>query len=69
MHRADKIVDLETKLGFLERHVEELNEVVVGQARDLEHLQAAVKRLEGRLAGQGDPGQAPADPDERPPHY
>ncbi len=71
----ERFVDLEHKLGFLERTVEELNDVIVEQGRAIEGLQASLARLEGRLAGQGDPGQAPfagGGDDllaEKPPHY
>ena len=72
-----RLVELETKLAFLERTVDDLNEVVIDQGRSIQRLEDHIARLEGRLEGEGDPGQAPmpgagvdpdrpADPD-RPP--
>lgn len=63
-------IELETKLGFLERTLDELNEVVIEQGRQIETLQRKVSDLESRQAGTGDPNTANQDPlDERPPHY
>lgn len=83
--RADpgdpRIVELETRLAFLERTLDDLNEVVIDQGRAIQRLEDRLARLEGRLVGEGDPGQAPlgtgpgaggslADLEaERPPHY
>ena len=63
-------IDLETKLGFLERTVDELNEVIIAQGRQIEALESKVADLESRQAGTGDPSTANLDPlEERPPHY
>ena len=66
----ERHVDLETKLGFLERTVESLNEVIVEQARSIDRLELKLTNLEGRFASQGDPGQASSDLQaDKPPHY
>lgn len=63
-------IELETKLGFLERTCDELNEVVIEQGRQIETLQRKLADLESRQSGTGDPNTANQDPlDERPPHY
>lgn len=63
-------IDLETKLGFLERTVEELSEVVIGQGRQIETLERKLADLESRQSGTGDPNTANLDLlEERPPHY
>jgi SlyX protein len=66
-----RLVDLEMKLAFLERTVEELSEVVLGQGKELERLERRVRELGERMTTKGDgTGDAEADPlQERPPHY
>jgi len=62
-------IDLQVKLGFLERTVEELNAVVVAQADQLDDLGQRLKKLE-RLARSGEGDQEPLRPhDDPPPHY
>jgi len=63
-------IDLETKLGFLERTLDELSEVVIGQGRQIETLERKLADFESRQGGTGDPNTANLDPlEERPPHY
>jgi SlyX protein len=75
-----RIVELETRIAFLEQTLDDLNEVVIDQSRLIQRLEDRLARLEGRLVGDGDPGQAPMPGtggtpdrtdllDERPPHY
>ncbi len=69
--KRTELVDLEIKLGFLERTLEELSEVVLGQGKEIERLERRVAQLGERLASKGD-GAGDAEPDpleERPPHY
>jgi uncharacterized coiled-coil protein SlyX len=62
-------IDLQVKLGFLERTVEELNAVIVAQADQLDELTQRMVKLE-RLARSGDGDQEPLRPhDDPPPHY
>ncbi len=71
MDAQNKIIDLEMKLGFLERTVEDLNEVLLGQNKGIERIERRLKELEERISSKQDGGQPDmADPlDERPPHY
>lgn len=65
-------VALETKVGFLERTVEDLNEVVLAQGRELERLAQRLAALESRLAATQEDGEGATLRDrlgERPPHY
>jgi uncharacterized coiled-coil protein SlyX len=63
-------VALEMKLGFLEHTVDELNEVILGQAQALEQLTYRLEKLEQRLAAPDEPGDGKVDLEaERPPHY
>lgn len=61
--------DLEERLAFLQRHVEQQDRVVLELSRELAKLSERLARAEARLrqsaddAGQGPPA------DERPPHW
>jgi len=63
-------VDLEVKMAFLERTVEELNGVLLEQGRILDSMQRQLIELESRMKqGLGDLGQDVGPHDEKPPHY
>lgn len=65
---AERITELEVKLGFAEDLLDELNKTVYRQQGQIEQLQQAVKSLRQQIQL-----QAPAEPrnpaDEVPPHY
>lgn len=66
-----RIVEIETKFAFLEETVDQLNEVILDQGREIERLKRLLKELEGRVATKHDGGpEESLDPlEERPPHY
>jgi uncharacterized coiled-coil protein SlyX len=60
-------MELETRYTFLERHFEDLSQVLCDQQRAIEALSARVKHLEAIIA---EAIEAPDPmPHERPPHY
>ena len=60
----------EERMAYLERTLEELNEVVVGQACEIDVLNRRVKMLlEREAAREADGGGGVVFGDERPPHY
>ena len=62
--------EIEERLAHLERHADELNEVVAGQAREIDRLTARVAMLMEREAMrevEGTGGVIVGD--EKPPHY
>lgn len=62
------IVEIETKLAYLEDTVHTLNDVVTRQQHDIERLTARCERLETELReNQSKTGAGNAD--EKPPHY
>lgn len=65
----EKFVDIETKLSHQEFAIEELQEIVMAQTKDISLLKSAIKRLDQKLraAKDGDLDIGPAD--EKPPHY
>jgi SlyX protein len=66
-----RIIELEIKIAFLERTLEELADVVLDQGRELERLERRLRELDSRLASKPEGGEgAEVDPlQERPPHY
>jgi SlyX protein len=63
-------IELEIKIGFLERTVDALNEVVLEQAGTIEVLGRRLTELEFRVKAPDELEPEPDDPlSERPPHY
>jgi SlyX protein len=61
----DRITELESKLAFTERLVDELNEVVTSQQQRIDALQTAVTRLEEQVTLHG----VSDGEHQKPPHY
>ena len=62
--------ELQSKIAFLERTVEMLNEVVIEKGSEIEALEQRLTVLERRLVALMEDGDERRDPlDERPPHY
>lgn len=61
-----RFVDLEVKIAYLEKTMDDLNEVVVMQARQLEVFERRVRQLERLRQEEAEPNTLPH---ERPPHY
>jgi SlyX protein len=66
---SDRIVELELLVTHLQRDLDTLNEVLLGQQKQLDTLGKLLARLDDRVARLGDDDE-PRDPvEERPPHY
>lgn len=66
---SERLEQLELKMMDLEVTIQQLNEVVLKQYRDIEQLRQANSDLERKLDTINEPGPAPAASDEVPPHY
>ena len=64
-----RIDNLELKLMDLENTVQELNDVILRQYRDIERLQLQQEELIKRSAGVLPSENTPSASDEIPPHY
>jgi uncharacterized coiled-coil protein SlyX len=61
----ERLEALETRLAFLERTVEQLDEAILDRGAQLERLERRLADLDNRV-----PRPEEGDPlDERPPHY
>ncbi len=67
MNAEDRLVRIESALTELQRHVELLNEALVGQQQDFFRIQSQVKRIESLASEWAD--QPRSADEERPPHY
>lgn len=66
---SKRVTELEIRCMQLQQEYDALNEVVLGQQRELFAWRAALARFETRLDNLADP-EPPRDPlAERPPHY
>ena len=61
--------DLEIKLAFLERHIEEQDKVILGLSNEMAALKRALARLTENFDQSQDGPASAAPEDERPPHY
>ena len=70
MNDPGRLEALEFKLAHLERALNDINEVVVRQQRELEQLRAALRQAAVRLQSlDAQLGGASATDPEKPPHY
>ena len=65
--RPEHAITVETKVAFLERTVDALNEALVEQGRVIERFERRLERLEQRVAAKSEPDIEPHD--TPPPHY
>ncbi|MCD8284356.1 MAG: SlyX family protein [Opitutae bacterium] len=62
-----RIIELETKITFLEDYVAKQNETIVEQMEKIANLQKAIRMLAEKTDALGDSNSAPAN--EKPPHW
>ncbi len=62
-----RIIEIEKRLAYLERYVDELNEVIVEQQRQLDRCNKEIARLQPKNAPS--PVDENGQHDEKPPHY
>ncbi len=62
-----RIIELEKRMAYLEKFIEELNEVVVDQQRQLDRCYKELARLRPKTSPS--PIDADCPHDEKPPHY
>ena len=65
---AGRLLDLETRNTHLERMVQELSEGLYAQQRQIERIEAQLRKVTERLKD-FNPSQNDLPQNERPPHY
>lgn len=70
MDSTDRVTEVEIQLTHLQRTYEQLNEVVIEQAKDILSLRKQVSKLKEALEeSKAQPSAPPEARDEKPPHY
>lgn len=68
----ERIIELESKFSFQEDTLQELNEIIIRQQRQLDEMARKLGHLSEQIAdiaAQRSEGQAVMPADEKPPHY
>ena len=65
----DRLIEIETRLAFQERTVEDLSEIAAKQAERVETLTLLVSRLKDRLIRLEQGGETSPWDEKPPPHY
>ena len=61
--------DLEERLAFLQRHVEQQDRVMLELSKEVAKISERLARTEAKLAQSGDLSDSSPPADERPPHW
>jgi len=64
-----RLEQLELKMMDMEVTMQQLNDVVLQQYRDIEHLRLENSAMQRKLDSINEPGPEPSISDEVPPHY
>ena len=66
---SDRIAELESQIAFQDNTIQELNDIVTRQQKQLDDLSAAVKLLLNQVKQLNDVVGAPEGEEPPPPHY
>ena len=69
MDLNERIIELETKSSYQEHLIQELNEVVISQQKQMDALEASMQRMSDYLKNNQGSQQARPDEEVPPPHY
>ena len=69
MDLENRIIELETKISYQDHTVQELNEVVTEQQRQIDQLEKNVNKLSEHLKAQNPSDLARPEEEAPPPHY
>lgn len=65
----ERLTDLEVKLSFQDRMIQDLNEVVIRQQHEIEKLRAEVKTIRSQIGDTDSPQIRDQSEEAPPPHY
>jgi len=65
----ERIIELETRLSFVEHHINEISDVIAQQAQQIDRLQQINEKLVARVRELAESGKSKTGVDEKPPHY
>ncbi len=65
----NRIIELETKISYQEHLIQELNDVVTHQQKQIDALELEIKRIRDHLKGTSSSQIARPEEEVPPPHY
>ena len=65
----DRIIELETKISYQEHLIQELNDVITHQQKQIDALEAEMKRIRDHLKSSNASNIARPEEEVPPPHY
>ena len=65
----ERLTELEMRVAFQEKTIQDLNEVVTDQQRQIDRLTQGLEAIKSRLAGLAPSMVIPQDEEKPPPHY
>jgi SlyX protein len=69
MDLEHRMIELETKISYQDHMIQELNDVIVSQQRQIDALQQQLVRVRDHLKSTHSSGLARPDEEAPPPHY
>jgi len=69
MDLNERMIELETKSSYQEHLIQELNEVIISQQKQLDILESSIQRVSNYLKNNQDSQLARPDEEVPPPHY
>ena len=69
MDLNERIIELETKSSYQEHLIQELNDVVISQQKQMDTLETRMQRMSDYLKNNQDSQLARPDEEVPPPHY
>lgn len=64
-----RLFEIEKRLAYLEKYVDELNSVVIEQYKEIEHLKKYTAMLDDKISDSASPLLEDRPHLEKPPHY
>ena len=65
----ERLTELEVRVAFQEKTLQDLNEVVTRQQREIDRLATELEAVKSRLAGLAPSMVIPQEEEKPPPHY
>jgi len=65
MDQEERLIELESKIAYLENYINELNEVVINQEKSIKKLATEIEDTKKQISS----GKENLPENEKPPHY
>lgn len=65
----DRLIDIETRLAYQDQTINELNQVIYQQQKQIDQLEKTCLQLSNRMKDLASKNRPTVPPDEKPPHY